>query len=143
MVGFKSPNHPPTKELICMHAIAASCRHQQNRISRYRHQSDGHRFFNVLTSDALLTKVDELLPEHRERLYPPTETLSLFLAQAMNADHSCKQTVNQFAVGRDAEGLSACSTATGAYCRARARLPEAMVAGKRSFHDVLEVFVQH
>jgi len=128
MVGFKSPNHPPAKEPICMHAIAPSCRHQQKRITSYRQQSDGHRFFNVLTSDALLAKVDELLPEHRERLYPPTETLSLFLAQAMNADHSCKQIVNQFAIGRVAEGLSACSTATGAYCRARARLPEAMVA---------------
>jgi hypothetical protein len=39
----------------------------------------------VLTSDALLDKVEELLPEHRERLYPPTETLSMFLAQAMSA----------------------------------------------------------
>jgi hypothetical protein len=128
MVGFKSPNHPPAKEPICMHAIATSCRHQQDRINRYRHQSDGYRFFNILTSDALLAKVEALLPEHRERLYPPTETLSLYLAQAMNADHSCKQIVNQFAIGRIAEGLSACSTATGAYCRARARLPEAMVA---------------
>jgi len=68
MVGSKSPNHPPTKELICMHAIAASCRHQQNRIDRHRQQSDGYRFFNVLTSNALLAKVGEQLPEHRARL---------------------------------------------------------------------------
>jgi hypothetical protein len=39
-------------------------------------------------SDALLNKAEELLPEHRKRLYPPTETLSIFLAQAMNVDRS-------------------------------------------------------
>jgi hypothetical protein len=139
MVGFKSPNHPPTKELICMHAIAAPCRHQQNRINKYRQQSDGYRFFNVLTSDAMLAKVEELLPEHRERLYPPTETLSLFLAQVTNADHSCQYIVNQFAMRRVADGLSACSAATGAYCRARARLPEIMVANlTRHLGDLID-----
>jgi len=43
-------------------------------------------------------KVDELLSEHCERLYPPTETLSMFLAQAMSADRSCQHIVNQATV---------------------------------------------
>lgn len=111
-----------------MHAIATPRHYQQRDLERHRQKSDGYRFFNVLTSDALLPTVEEQLPNHRERLYPPTETLSLFLAQVTSADHSCQHIVNQFAVGRVAGGLSACSTATGAYCRARARLPEAMIA---------------
>jgi hypothetical protein len=51
----------------------------------------------------------------------------MFLVQALSADRSCQHAVNRFVAGRVAGGLSACSTATGAYCRARKRLPEEMV----------------
>jgi len=67
------------------------------------------------------------LPAHRERLFPPTETLSMFMAQALSADRSCQKAVNDFVGNRVAGGLSACSTGTGAFCRARQRLPEEMV----------------
>ncbi len=43
--------------------------------------SDSLSFFNQLTSPELLDTLEGQLPEHRERLYPPTETLSMFLAQ--------------------------------------------------------------
>ena len=36
-------------------------------------------FFNVLTSPALLQTTESVLPEHRERLYPPTVALSMFM----------------------------------------------------------------
>lgn len=68
------------------------------------------------------------MPEHRERLYPPTETLSMFLAQALSEDRSCQKVVNDMAVQRMAAGLPVVSTATGGYCRARQRLPLAMVS---------------
>ena len=77
----------------------------------------------------MLSKVEELLPEeHREREFPPTETLSMFLAQAMSEDRSCQKTVNEAAIKRVVGGLSPCSTATGGYCRARQRLPLGMVS---------------
>jgi hypothetical protein len=41
--------------------------------------------------------------------------------------------VDSFVARRVAGGLSACSTATGAFCRARQRLPEAMVASLLRF----------
>ncbi len=103
-------------------------KHQHTRVEAYRGNSNSYRFFNLLTSDTLLDKVEALLPEHRERLYPPTETLSMFLAQAMSADRSCQSIVNQAAVQRLAGGFSARSTYTGGYCRARQRLPLTMVA---------------
>ena len=84
--------------------------------------------FNALTSDSLLDKVEELLPKHRERLYPPTETLSMFLSQAMNSDRSCQNSVNKSVIHRVGDGLSICSTKTGGYCRARKRLPNEMVS---------------
>ena len=111
-----------------MHATRRFTHHQQKRIKSYSANSDSYQFFNLLTSDALLKKVEQLLPAHRERLYPPTETLSMFLAQAMSADRSCQHIVNQAALQRLAGGLSASSTYTGAYCRARQRLPLEMVS---------------
>ena len=72
--------------------------------------------------------MEEHLPEHRERLFPPTETLSMFLAQAMNEDRSCQRIVNDVAIKRLVGGLPSCSTRTGAYCRARQRLPLAMLS---------------
>jgi len=84
-------------------------------------------FFNVLTSPELLETTEAHLPEHRERLYPPTVTLSMFMMQALNEDSSCQKAVNDWAVRRVAEGLSANGIDTGAYCRARQRLPMEMV----------------
>lgn len=110
-----------------MHTTQTRYRHQQNRIQKYQSVSDSYGFFNLLTSEVLLDKVEELLPVHRERLYPPTETLSMFLAQAMSADRSCQHIVNQAVFQRLAGGLQTGSTRTGGYCRARQRLPLEMV----------------
>ena len=106
-----------------MHATCISPILQRHRIRDYQSNSNSYGFFNLLTSAALLHKTEELLPEHRERLYSPTETLSMFLAQAMNADRSCQNIVNQAAFHRLAGGLNVNSTHTGGYCRARQRLP--------------------
>jgi hypothetical protein len=111
-----------------MHTISRAIHHQQQRIRSHGAQSDSYAFFNLLTSDALLSQVEAHLPEHRERLFPPTETLSMFLAQAMSADRSCQYVVNQAAIHRVTGGLSAPSTHTGGYCRARLRLPLNMVS---------------
>lgn len=101
----------------------SATRFQENRIRQLKNQSDSFDFFNVLTSDKLLSDLEALLPEHRERLYPPAETLSMFLAQVMNADRSCQNVVNQSAAKRLVGNLPVCSTYTGGYCRARQRLP--------------------
>lgn len=89
--------------------------------------SDAYSFFNLLTGPALFDKVESALPPHRERRFPPTETLSMFLAQALSADRSCQKAVDEAAIKRLAAGLAPCSMHTGAYCRARLRLPVEMV----------------
>ena len=91
-------------------------------MQKYVKQANAYSFFNLLTGPQLFEQVESLLPEHRERLYPPTETLSIFLAQALSADRSCQRAVDEVAVRRLSAGLSGCSTHTGGYCRARARL---------------------
>ena len=102
---------------------------QQQRIRRRAHQSDAYTFFILLTRPALLDQVESLLPEHRERLFPPTEALSMFLSQALSADRSCQRAVNEASVKRWIGGLSVRGTRTGGYCRARARLPLSMLSG--------------
>ena len=114
-----------------MHPIPSACMRQQRRVRQHVREearaSDAGAFFNLLTGPDLLDEVETLLPPHRERLFPPTETLSMFLAQALNADRSCQKAVNNTAMHRLASGLPPCSTHTGAYCRARERLPTPMV----------------
>ena len=111
-----------------MHVSHNTRASQQHRVRKQASNSDAYAFFNLLTGEQLLGKVESLLPDHRERLFPPTETLSMFMAQALSADRSCQKAVNEIAIKRLAGGLPQCSTHTGAYCRARARLPLEMVS---------------
>ena len=111
-----------------MHPNQRALIHQQKRIRNQAVNSDSYAFFNQLTDPEFLDQVESLLPEHRERLFPPTETLSMFLAQAMSADRSCQYAVNDASIKRLIGGLSPCSTHTGAYCQARKRLPIEMVS---------------
>jgi hypothetical protein len=101
---------------------------QQQRVQHYVGSADSYAMFNLLTGPHLFDRVEALLPEHRERLFPPTETLSMFLAQALSADGSCRQVVNDAMVKRVIAGMKPGSTDTGGYCKARARLPESMVS---------------
>jgi hypothetical protein len=101
---------------------------QRRRVQRRVDNADAYGFFNLLTGPQLLDDVEALLPEHRERLFPPTETLSMFMAQALSSDGSCRQAVDDAAVKRLIAGLPRCSSNTAAYCKARGRLPQAMIS---------------
>ena len=103
-----------------------SQQHRQ-RIGHQLRRIEAVDFFNVLTDAQLLQTTEEHLPQHRERLYPPTVTLSMFMRQALNEDGSCQRAVNGWAAQRVAEGLRPNAVDTGAYCRARQRLPVEMV----------------
>jgi len=111
-----------------MNTTQQSKKIQQKQFIKHAQATDSYSFFNLLTGSKLLSMVEEQLPDHRERTYPPTATLALFLSQAMSSDASCQNTVNHHAVERAFNGLTPCSIKTGGYCRARQRLPLDMVA---------------
>jgi hypothetical protein len=100
----------------------------QVHLSRHIRRVGAVDFFNILIGPELLEMTEAHLPEHRERLYPPTLTLSMFMKQALEEDRSCQRAVNAWAAQRAAEGLSVQSIRTGAYCRARGRLPLQMIS---------------
>ena len=108
------------------HNAKIESQQHRKRIGRRVREIEAVDFFNVLTSPDLLDKTEAYLPEHRERLYPPTVTLSMVMMQALNEDGSCQKAVNGWTARRAAEGLSANSVRTGAYCKARQRLPVEM-----------------
>jgi hypothetical protein len=103
------------------------CQQHVQFINRNTRQADAVDFFNLLTGPELLEVTDSLLPEHRERLFPPTQVLAMFMGQALSEDGSCQKAVDGWAAQRVADGLSVHSVNTGAYCKARGRLPFEMV----------------
>ncbi len=112
-----------------MHARAQrEARQHQKRIQRRTQSADPVEFFNILTSPELLQTTEEHLPEHRERCYPPTVALSMFLMQVLSEDGSCQEAVNTWAARCALEGLSAPSVHTGGYCKARGRLTQELVS---------------
>jgi hypothetical protein len=84
---------------------AFSSQQHQKRIGRCARQIEAVDFFNVLTGPQLLEMTEAHLPEHRERLYPPTVTLSMFMMQALNEDRSCQRAVNAWAARESAHGF--------------------------------------
>lgn len=63
----------------------------------------------------------------RDRIFTPSVTLAAFLGQILAEDHSCQAAVDRLIARRVACGLPACSADTGGYCKARQRLPEALL----------------
>jgi len=92
-------HHPSPEEPAFMHPAQRACLHQQ-RIRSHATSSDSYAFFNLLADSEFLNPVELLLPAHRERLFPPTGTLSMFLAQAMSADRSCQEAVDDVTIKR-------------------------------------------
>ena len=111
-----------------MNTTSRAARLQQKHIKRIQAECDSYTFFNVLTDDVLFNRLEELLPEHRERRFPPTETLFMFLTQVMSSDRSCQNIVNKRAIKHTLTGVSGFSVSTGGYCRARQRLPCELVS---------------
>ena len=63
----------------------------------------------------------------RKRVYTPMTTFWNFLAQVLSPAQPCRETVRQIQASRQRRGKPSISSATGAYCQARRRLPEAVL----------------
>lgn len=86
-------------------------------------------FSDLLSEDSIRKKLEQLQIGFLESVYTPVVTLWLFLFQVLSPDHSCKDAVARLVAFRSAKGLRRCSARTGAYCLARKRLSEKLLAG--------------
>ena len=87
-------------------------------------QGGGLPFADVLT-EGVLAEALAAVGRWLDRIYSPLVTLRVFLGQVLDPDHSCRAAVARLNAHRVASGLRPSSARTGAYCRARLRLPEA------------------
>ena len=83
--------------------------------------------FNDLLPREWLIRLDEESGDYRASVFTPVVTLQAFSRQVLSADGSCKAAVMEVLAERIEQGLPACSVNTGPYCKARQRLPEAML----------------
>jgi hypothetical protein len=63
------------------------------------------------------------------RIYTPLVTLSMFLCQVIDPDHSCRAAVARLIVWLAVNKREPCAPDTSSYCEARLRLPEAVIVG--------------
>jgi Transposase DDE domain len=109
------------------HNVNGRFAQQQRRLAKRAQKVDANHFFNLLTDSRMLGMVEAQLPEHRERQFPPTVALAMFLGQIMSADGSCQNAVNEAIVARLLAGMNPGSVNTSGDCQARQRLPQEMI----------------
>jgi hypothetical protein len=91
-------------------------------------------FSTLLPPEKVARILSEMKITVRERVYPPTVTLWMFLSQVLSSDHSCRNTVARLLAWRSSQGLPPCSADTTSYCEARQRLPLELI--KRLVREV-------
>src|SRR5947207_7340344 len=104
--------------------LPGSFRDQAALLRRQFLQGGGLPFTDVLT-EGVLTGALAAVGGWLDRIYTPLVTLWVFLGQVLSPDHSCRAAVARLVAHRLSRGQRPCSARTGAYCRARRRLPEA------------------
>jgi hypothetical protein len=101
-------------------------RHVQSHLRQFA-QAPGLPFADLLSAEQVKEAAQDEGHCFRDRLYSPWVTLWVFLAQVLDPDHSCRQAVARLLAYLVGRGLPACSPDSGGYCKARGRLPEAML----------------
>ena len=105
------------------------CGHGHFNAARRRFaEAAGLPFADCLPAGAVDEAVQAEGVRFRDRLYPPAVTVWVFLSQVLDAAHCCRQAVARFLAWRVGQGLVPCSADAGAYCKARGRLPEGLLA---------------
>jgi hypothetical protein len=92
--------------------------------------ADGLPFADVLSEQDIQTASDQLgvhFGQDPDDVYSPAVTLWAFLAQCLSGCKSCVAAVARVLVLRVALGLPCCGAGSGAYCKARAKLPVALL----------------
>src|SRR5471030_923089 len=118
----------PAWRPITPHSIQGSVASQVESLQRQFAQAPGLPFAELLPAELIPQLLQEQEAKFYDRVYTPLVTLSLFLSQCQDADPSQRQAVARLIAHRVAQERPACSSYTGAYSKARQRLPEEVFA---------------
>jgi hypothetical protein len=106
----------------------AARRRQQIRTFRC---AFGARRPAALSEVLSVAQIEDLLASsvgpYRQRIYSPLVTLELFVHQVLGRDKACQDAVGRRRAERIRWGQAPCSLSSGPYCKARQRLPLALI----------------
>jgi hypothetical protein len=91
-------------------------------------QTPGLPFGKLLDKEQLERVLREEGVAHKNCLFSPLVILSVWMSQVVDPDHSMRQAVARLLAYRVSQGKAECSSDTGAYSKARQRLPENVLA---------------
>jgi hypothetical protein len=100
-----------------------------NSIKKQRKLINSADGFSLLMNQSCIKSIiEQSMPDHRERIFTPTFTLHVFNKQVMGFNKSCRGALMEVLPEYLIRTRSSFSTNTGAYCKARQRLPESFIS---------------
>jgi hypothetical protein len=123
------------------HTTRRRVRRQVHSLRTQFAQVEGLPFADVLSADLIDAVLAEEQVTFRDRVYSPLITLTMMLSQSQDDDPSLRQAVARLRAQRAAQGLPDIDADTGAFSKARGRLPEGVLAqlarrgGRRLLQD--------
>jgi hypothetical protein len=105
------------------HSNHGSVASQVESLQRQFAHAPGLPFAELLPAELITQLLQEMGTQFHDRIYTPLVTLAMLLSQCQDADPSQRQAVTRHIAHRVFQGQSACSSNTGAYSKARQRLP--------------------
>src|SRR5262245_23439988 len=121
------PTPHPARSPVMAQSFSGRFRRQVEFLRRQFLQG-GLPLADVLSADLVRQVLTAVGAVWYDRVYTPLVTLWLLLGQVLSPDQSCRAAVARLNAHRVARGERPCSARTGAYCQARQRLPERLVA---------------
>jgi hypothetical protein len=121
------------------HVTRRRVRRQVESLRSQFAQVEGLPFADVLSADLIAAVLANEQVTFRDRVYAPLITLAMMLSQTQDDDPSLRQAVARLRAQRAAQGLPDIDADTGAFSKARGRLPEGVLAqlARRSGRHVL------
>jgi hypothetical protein len=110
------------------HSTSQRVTRQIQSLRRQFAQADGLPFSTVLAEDLVRQALRDEEVGGRDCVFTPMLTLWAFLCQVLCTDGSCRAAVLRVIAFLTARGEEPCSPKTDPYCKARARLPEGLLA---------------
>lgn len=89
--------------------------------------ADQLRLFEVFSDGDVHRICAELNVQYRERSFTPAQALALFVSQVLSRGNACSTMVTEFNRERKRKGLQPVSEDGSAYCKARSKLPVALI----------------
>src|SRR5215210_682438 len=90
-------------------------------------EADVLPFHDILDAQMVEAALAEEGVTFSQRIYTPLVTLSVFLSQVIDPDHSCRAAVARLIVWLAIDRRKPCAPDTASYCEARQRLPEGVI----------------